>query len=92
MYRITRTDGTVLGIVEKVNYIKIGESGSYTTATQKDAIGVAYRGEAYNFADFNEIPDAARVVITEIDAGEVFEQYATFDDLAAAYSEGVQEA
>lgn len=92
MYRITRTDGTVLGIVEKVNYIKISASGSYTPAAQKDAIGVAYRGVVYNCDGKDEIADAAAVVVTEIDAGEVFEQYATFDDLAAAYSQGVQEA
>ena len=69
MYRITRTDGVVLGIVEKVNYIKISENGSFTPAEQSDAVGVAYLGTAYNLAEKADIPNADAVVVTEIDGG-----------------------
>lgn len=51
MYRIIKIDGTELGITDSVNYIKIGESGSYINATETDAIGVAYNSEPYNLID-----------------------------------------
>lgn len=100
MYKIIKMDGTELGLTDSVQYIKVNENGSYSPAMEKDAfgvayidaVGVAYRGVVYNLDGHNEIPDAETVVITEIDAGDVLEQYATYDALAAAYAEGVQDA
>ena len=100
MYQITNTSGFVVGVTERVNYIKLNADGEYIPAAQLDAFGVAaqdavgliYRGIAYNLVGHDEIPDADTVTITEVDAGEVFEQYATYDALAAAYAEGVQNA
>lgn len=69
MYRIIKTDGTELGITDSVNYIKIGASGSFTTAEKEDAIGVAYESVAYNLAGHAEISDADTVVVSAIDGG-----------------------
>ena len=55
MYRIIKIDGTELGITDSVNYIKIGESGSYINATETDAIGVAYNSEPYNLIGHDDI-------------------------------------
>ena len=43
MYRIIKIDGTELGITDSVNYIRYGDGGCFTTATRKDAIGVAFK-------------------------------------------------
>lgn len=48
MYRIIKIDGTELGITDSVNYIRYGDGGCFTTATRKDAIGVAFKSVAYN--------------------------------------------
>lgn len=100
MYKIIKLDGTEIGLTDSVQYIKVNENGNYSPAMEKDAfgvpcldaVGVAFRGVVYNLAGHDEIPDAGTVIITEVDAAVVLENYATFDDLAAAYSEGVQEA
>lgn len=70
MYRIIKIDGTELGAVENVNYIKIGNSGCFTTATEKDARGVAYNGVAYNLIGREEITDGDTVVVSMVDSGD----------------------
>lgn len=92
MYRIIKTDGTELGVTDSVNYIKLNTNGSYTTAKKDEAIGVAYRSVAYNLIGHEDIIDAETVIVSETDAGYVFDNYATYDDLAKAYNEGVQSA
>lgn len=37
MYRIIKTDGTVLGTTERIQFIKVSSSGSYIEATPEDA-------------------------------------------------------
>ncbi len=70
MYRIIKTDGTELGVSEKVNFIKIGASGSYATATRETAVGVAYKSTPYNLFGHDEIPGAETVIVSEFDGGE----------------------
>ena len=71
MYRIIMMDGTEMAVVDKVEWIKIGQSGSYTPAKGRgDAIGIAYKSVAYNLHGFDLIPEAETVMVVEIDAGE----------------------
>lgn len=70
MYRIIRiNDGVELGITDTVNYIKIGNSGSFTPTKKEDAIGVAFKSVAYNLHGHDEIEGAETVVVSEIDGG-----------------------
>ena len=65
MYRIIKIDGTELGITDSVNYIRYGDGGCFTTATRKDAIGVAFKSVAYN------------LVGHEIDGGQELKSHQT---------------
>ena len=69
MYRIIKIDGTELGITDSVNYIKIGASGDFTTATETDAIGVAFNSTPYNLMGHSDIEDAETVIVSKIDGG-----------------------
>lgn len=70
MYRIIKVaDGAEVGITEAVNYIKIGSSGSLTTATKNDAVGIAFDSTPYNLVGHDEIEGAETVVVSEIDGG-----------------------
>lgn len=89
MYRIIKIDGTELGITDSVNYIKIGTSGSFTTATEHDAIGVAFQSIAYNLLGHDEITDAETVIVSKTDAGELIKELASYTEMAAAIREGV---
>ena len=63
MYRITSINtGANLGAVDKVVYIKIGESGDFAPATESEAIGVALNSVAYNLAGHEEIEGADTVI------------------------------
>lgn len=77
MYRIIKIDGTELGITDSVNYIKIGESGSFTIATEEDAIGVAFDSVAYNLAEHNEIEGAETVVVSKVNGGHEIKSHQT---------------
>lgn len=92
MYRIIKTDGTELGVTDSIRYIKINTNSTYINATKDDAVGIAYKSKAYNLIGHEEITDADTVVISETDASFIFEQYVTYDALAKAYNEGVQNA
>lgn len=69
MYRIIKIDGTELGITDSVNYIKIGASGDFTTATETDAIGVAFNSTPYNLMGHSDIEGAETVIVSKIDGG-----------------------
>ena len=92
MYRIIKTDGTELGLTDSVHYIKIHQNGCFTPATEEDAIGVAFRSIAYNLFGHEEIEGAETVIVSKADTGDVLATYITYDELARAYSEGVQNA
>lgn len=71
MYRIIRTsDGVELGAVEKVNYIRIGESGSFAPTNHVNAIGVAYKSKPYNLVGHSDIEGAETVVVSAVDTGD----------------------
>lgn len=83
MYRITNINtGANLGTVDKVTYIKIGESGDFTPTTQDEAIGVALNSVTYNLDGHSEIEGADTVVVSEFDGGAlVAEQQRIIDSL-----------
>lgn len=90
MYRITNINtGANLGAVDKVTYIKIGESGDFTTATESDAIGVALNSVPYNLVGHNEIDGVDTVVVSEFDGGAlVAQQQRIIDELLISALEG----
>lgn len=70
MYRIMKTDGTLLGTTEYLRYIKINpKTRVFVTATKDTAIGIAFKGNPYNIVGHNEIEGASTVIISETDAG-----------------------
>ena len=91
MYRIIKLDGTEIGITDSVNYIKIGESGDFTTATAEDAVGVAFNSIPYNLVNHNDIEGAETVLVSHTDAGAIISELASYTELAAAIREGVNE-
>ncbi len=90
MYRITSINtGANLGAVDKVVYIKIGESGDFAPTTEDKAIGVALNSVAYNLAGHEEIEGADTVVVSEFDGGAlVAEQQRIIDSLLISALEG----
>lgn len=89
MYRIIKIDGTELGITDSVNFIKISSSGSFSSTSESNAIGVALNGVAYNLVGHNAIDGADTVVVSSIDGGEILRDMASYTELAAAIREGV---
>lgn len=69
MFRIIKIDGTELGVTDYVNYIKIGDSGSFTNTSEEDAVGVAFNSVAYGLVGRAGIEGAESVVVSEIDGG-----------------------
>ena len=90
MYQITNINtGMNLGAVDKVVYIKIGESGDFTPTAESEAIGVALTGTAYNLVGHEEIEGADTVVVSEFDGGAlVAEQQRIIDGLLISALEG----
>lgn len=71
MFRLVNvTKRKELGLVEKVNFIKISPTtGCYITATPEEAIGVAYNCVPYNYRDHKEIEGADTISVMEVDSG-----------------------
>ena len=90
MYRITNINtGVNLGAVDKVVYIRIGESGDFTPTTEAKAIGVALNGVPYNLIGHEDIEGADTVVVSEFDGGAlVAEQQRIIDSLLFSALEG----
>lgn len=90
MYRITNINtGADLGVVDKVFYIKIGESGDFTPTTEDGAIGVALNGVVYNLIGHEGIEKVDTVVVSEFDGGAlVAEQQRIIDSLLISALEG----
>lgn len=85
MFRIIKIDGTELGITDSVNYIKIGESGDYATASEQDAIGIAFNSEPYNLPGHEDIEGADTVIVSNVNGGNmVYEQRNLIDELIIA--------
>ena len=89
MYRVIKIDGTELGIVDSVTYIKFGSSGDYTVATEQDAIGVAFDSTPYNLIGHDEIQGADTVVVSKVDGGSMVSyQHSLIDELIITALEG----
>ena len=85
MFRIIKIDGTELGITDSINYIKIGESGDYATASEQDAIGIAFNSEPYNLLGHEDIEGADTVIVSNVNGGNmVYEQRNLIDELIIA--------
>lgn len=85
MFRIIKIDGTELGITDSVNYIKIGESGDYATASEQYAIGIAFNSEPYNLLGHEDIEGADTVIVSNVNGGNmVYEQRNLIDELIIA--------
>lgn len=69
MYRVIKTDGTELGITDSVNYIKIGASGNFSSATEAEAVGIAFNSEPYNLVGHDDIEGVDTVVVAKCDGG-----------------------
>lgn len=92
MYRIITTDGVELGVTDSVRYIKINSNGVFVTANKSDAMGIAYKNIPYNLIGRTEIENADTVIVSEISIAGILDKYLTYDELAAAYNEGGQDA
>lgn len=71
MYRLITMSGTILGVTEKVTYIKRHPSNDcYTCATEDDATGVAFNSVPYNLCGRDVmIEDEEVVIVVPIDGG-----------------------
>ena len=65
MYRITTPSGEFI-MTEKVNYIRVHESGTYLLTDVNRAEGVAHHGTPYLFKDGAQV--------CEVDAGELTQE------------------
>lgn len=67
---INKTTGRRIGMTDKINFIKRSpDTGCFISATEDDAIGIAYKGKPYNIRDLKEIEDVDSVIIQEFDSG-----------------------
>ena len=89
MYRIIQLDGTELGIVDEVRYIKISPTGCFIPTDAKNAIGVAFESKPSNLIGHDEIENAETVVVSQIDGGKIIKEMVSYSELAAAIREGV---
>lgn len=69
MYKITK-DGVSLGMTEAPNYIRQSEDGCFTLCPERQALGIAFAGGAYQLAGREPMEGTAGdVVLEEVDAG-----------------------
>lgn len=90
MYRIISVnDGTEIGIVDTVCYIKVGASGSYAPTTKEDATGVALNSTPYNLMGREDIGGVDTVIVSEFDGGAcIASQQRVIDNLLITMLEG----
>lgn len=63
MNRIIRIDGTDLGLVDEVRYIKRSAYGVFVEASMTDAIGISVNGTVFNLLGHDDIEGAETVVV-----------------------------
>lgn len=84
MYKITKSNGTELGVTDSVLFIRKSPEGTLVEASEADAVGVAFEGTAYNLPGHSEIEDADTVVLTPTTVGEYLkEQTAKWERMQA---------
>lgn len=90
MYRIINVNtGDEIGVMDAVNYIKVGQSGDFSPAMEEDAIGVAVDSIPYNLFGHDEIEDADTVIVSEFDGGSyIAGQRRVIDGLIITMLEG----
>ena len=71
MYKVIKTDNTLLGYTEKLVFVKFSDSGCFVEASKQDAIGMVYGGLVYNLIGRDAIKDAGTDMAIEIDGGDV---------------------
>lgn len=74
MYRIITTEGTELGLADSVLFIKKNTDGTLIEASRKDAIGLAYKGTAYNLPGHTEIEGAKTAVAVQVSAAQIMQE------------------
>lgn len=81
MNRIIRTDGTELGLVDEVRYIKRSAYGVFVEASVSDAIGVVVNGTVYNLLGHSDIEGADTVLVSRAStADELTAHKASIDE------------
>lgn len=69
MYKIIKTNGDVVTVTEKLNFIKQGSNGIYYSSDEKDAQGIATNNKVYNLLGREAMANCETVVVVEIDGG-----------------------
>ena len=70
MNRIIRIDGTDLGLVDEVRYIKRSAYGVFVEASMTDAIGISVNGTVYNLLGHEDIEGADTVLVSRASTAE----------------------
>lgn len=74
MYRIITTEGAELGLADSVLFIKKSADGTFIESSQEDAIGLAYKGTAYNLPGHSEIEGAKTAVAVQVSAAQIMQE------------------
>lgn len=74
MYRIITTEGTELGLADSVLFIKKSTDGTLIEVSREDAIGLAYKGTAYNLPGHTEIEEAKTAVAVQVSAAQIMQE------------------
>lgn len=89
MYRIISMQGDELGMVDKVLYIKVSNSGSFTPCEKEEAVGIALNSVAYNLFGYDEIEGADTVLVSKCDGGSIVaSQQKVLDNVLISMLEG----
>lgn len=67
MFKIYAIDDTLIGVTEKLNYIRLHENGSLVLCEETDAQGIAFNGDAYSFVGDYGLADKPVVRIEQLD-------------------------
>lgn len=78
MYRIITTEGTELGLTDSVLFIKKSTDGTLIEASREDAIGLAYKGTAYNLPGHTEVERAKTAVAVQVSAAQIMQEQTVF--------------
>lgn len=70
MYRIIKTDGTEIALVDSVRFIAVGANGSYVEVKEQDAIGVSIKGKLYALLGKAGLQDAETVIVAKTSTAE----------------------
>ena len=72
MYKITKAkDDTLLGITEKLNYIKRAENGCFVICPELDASGIVFKGNPYHLLGKPELEGCDTVAADPVDGGAI---------------------